>query len=65
MKGQRETVSTQDAMEMLGVSKATVTRLVRDGELDAYKLTPGLTSDYRIYLDSIESLLKRRQQTAR
>jgi len=65
VKGQRETVSTQDAMEMLGVSKATVTRLVRDGELDAYKLTPGLTSDYRIYLDSIESLLKRRQQTAR
>ena len=62
MNGQRLAVSTKETMRILEVSKATVSRLVRDGELDAYKLTPGKTSPYRIYQDSIDELLKRRQQ---
>ena len=62
MGGQREAVSSREAMKMLGVSRSTVARLVRTGQLEAYKKTPGVTSDYRIYLDSIEKLLERRQQ---
>lgn len=62
MSGQRKAVSAQKAMKMLGVSRATVTRLVRIGELEAYKLTPGVSSPYRIYVDSIDRLLERRQQ---
>lgn len=62
MNGQRRAVSTREAMKMLGVSKSTVARLIRIGELEAYKLTPGVTSDYRIYVDSIEKLLERRKQ---
>ncbi len=40
----------------------TVTRLIKRGELQAYKLTPGETSPLRIYKDSVELLLERRQQ---
>ena len=61
MIGQRKAVSTQEAMQMIGVSKATVSRLIRDGDLEAYKLTPKITSPYRIYVDSIEQFLERRQ----
>jgi len=65
MNGKRKTVSTEKATQMLGVSTATVIRLIQQGELEAYKLTLGLTSPYRIYLDSIERFLEQRQQPAR
>ena len=65
MGEQRLAVSTQEAVSILGVSKATVARLVRDGELEAYKLTPGITSPYRIYRDSIDAFVQRRQHPTR
>jgi excisionase family DNA binding protein len=57
-----ETVTTQEAMKILGVSKATVSRLVKRGELAAYKLTPAENSPLRIYKDSLDELLEKRQQ---
>ena len=58
----RPTLSTRETAELLGVNPVTVQRLVKRGELEAYKLTPGQTSPLRIYKDSIESLLERREQ---
>jgi excisionase family DNA binding protein len=57
-----ETVTTQEAMKILGVSKTTVTRLVKRGELRAYKLTPAQNSALRIYKESLEELLEKREQ---
>jgi len=63
MQTERQTVSANRAMEILGVSRATVSNLVRKGDLEAYKLTPARNSPYRIYLDSIQALLRERQQS--
>ena len=57
----RPTVTTEEAAGLLGVSKATVIRLIQRSELQAYKLTLGQTSPYRIYRDSIDDLIERRQ----
>ena len=62
MNDERQVVTANEAMDLLGVSRATVSNLVKQGDLEAYKLTPAVNSPYRIYLDSIQSLLKRRQQ---
>jgi excisionase family DNA binding protein len=59
---ERETVTTSEVMGLLGVSRATVTRLVKKGELEAYKLTPAKNSPLRIYKDSVEELLEERKQ---
>lgn len=58
----RETVKTVEAAEILEVSTVTILRLIDTGELEAYKLTPGKTSPYRIYRDSIDAFISRRQQ---
>ncbi len=63
MNEERQVVTANEAMEVLGVSRATVSNLIRQGDLEAYKLTPALNSPYRIYLDSIQALLQRREQT--
>jgi excisionase family DNA binding protein len=52
----------KSVMDLLGVSRSTVIRLIQRGELMAYKLTPGQTSPLRIYKDSVEALLERREQ---
>lgn len=49
---------------MLGVSRMTITRLFKRGDLQGYKLTLSKNSPYRIYVDSIEDLLERRQQVS-
>ena len=59
---ERPTTSTTEAAQLLGVSKTTITRLVKRGDLEAYKLTTGATSPLRIYQDSVEALIQRRQQ---
>ena len=58
----RPTLTTIQVMDLLGVSRSTVVRLVQRGELKAYKLTLGQTSPLRIYKDSVEELLDSRQQ---
>jgi excisionase family DNA binding protein len=40
-------------MEMLDVSAQTVTRLIEDGSLKAYKVRNKLTSPWRINYDSV------------
>ena len=56
-----EIVDTTEAAQILGVSRSTVTRLAKDGKLEAYKLTPAPNSPYRITRASIQSLLEQRQ----
>lgn len=63
MNESRQVATTSETMDLLGVSRATISNLIRRGDLEAYKLTPALNSSYRIYVDSIQSLLKRREQT--
>jgi excisionase family DNA binding protein len=58
----RETVTASEAMEILGVSRTTISRLVKRGDLEAYKLTPARNSPLRIYKDSVEELLEERKQ---
>ncbi|MBU0705478.1 MAG: helix-turn-helix domain-containing protein [Chloroflexi bacterium] len=58
----RPTLTTTQVMDLLGVSRSTVVRLVQRGELKAYKLTLGQTSPLRIYKDSVDELLDSRQQ---
>ncbi len=58
----RPTLSTRETAALLGVNPVTVQRLVKRGELEAFKLTTGKTSPLRIYKDSIEALLERRKQ---
>jgi excisionase family DNA binding protein len=58
---ERKAVPATEAMKMLGVSRSTIRRLLQQGELRGYRLTPSKHSDYRIYVDSIEELKERRQ----
>jgi excisionase family DNA binding protein len=58
---EREAVTTTQAMQMLGVSRATVTRLARRGQLEGYRLTLSPQSELRIYVDSIEEFKRLRQ----
>ena len=58
----RPTLTSSEAAQILGVSMATVARLVKKGELNGYKLTTARNSPLRIYQDSVDKLLKRRQQ---
>lgn len=57
----REAVTTTEAMKILGISRATVTRMIRRGDLAAYRLTLQKHSPLRIYRDSIETVIARRQ----
>jgi excisionase family DNA binding protein len=57
----QDVITTDEAMEILGLSRSTVTRLIKDGELKARRLTPRRNSPYRIYRSSIEDFLRRRQ----
>ena len=55
-------VTTAQAAELLGVSKSTVTRFLRDGILKGYKLHPASTnSPFRIYRTSVDRLIQQRQ----
>jgi excisionase family DNA binding protein len=58
---ERKVVTTTEAMKLLGLSRATVSRLLKRGDLEGYKLTPAKHSDLRIYVDSIEELKERRK----
>lgn len=61
----RETVTAGEAIKMLGISRMTLTRMIKRGELEAYKLTLAKNSPYRIYLDSVQTLLALRHETAK
>ena len=58
----RPTLTTTKVMKLLGVSRPTVTRLIEAGELDGYKLTTAKNSPFRIYRDTVDDLLERRQK---
>lgn len=61
----RNAVEVLDAAQMLSnrerpVSRSSVYRLIKSGELEAYKLTDGRTGKLLIYEDSIEAFKTRR-----
>lgn len=60
MENTEATVSSHEAAQQLGVSVTTVTRLIKQGFLTAYKLTNGKTSPLRIYQSSIDRYLAAR-----
>jgi excisionase family DNA binding protein len=58
----KETVSTKEAAEMLGVGTTTINRMIHRGDLDAYRKTPVKYSPFRVYKSSIEKVKEERQQ---
>ena len=54
----RYTVSTARVAEILGVSIQTVTRLIEDGSLKAYKVRNKPNSPWRINYDSVVTYIK-------
>ena len=54
----RYTVSTARVAEILGVSIQTVTRLIEDGSLKAYKVRNKPNSPWRINYDSVVAYIK-------
>ena len=59
-QGQRETMSAAQAVKLLGVSRMTVWRLLRDGHLEGCRLTPYANSRWMVYADSVEKYLQER-----
>jgi len=56
----RETISTHEAAEVLGVAPSTVVRMIHRGHLQGYKKTPAKRSAFRVYVDSIEKAKRQR-----
>jgi excisionase family DNA binding protein len=64
-KPQREHVSVKEAAQLLQVDGRTVINMLHRGELQGYKRTLGLTSPFRVYLDSINRVLEQREFSKR
>jgi excisionase family DNA binding protein len=59
----RKTITTDDACELLGIkSRVTIIKLINEGHLEAYRLTPGETSPWRIYADSVVKFARDKQR---
>ncbi len=59
-------ISTIEAAKRLGVSRATMVRLIQAGEIAAEKKTVGPNSAYLVSVESVEAYrTKRQQQTTR
>ena len=63
MPSESDWISTADAARQLGVSTATITRLIRKGQLQAEKKTLGPNSPYRIAARSIEQFRTKRSHS--
>lgn len=55
-------ISTIEAARRLGISRATMVRLIQAGEIEAEKKTIGATSAYLVSVQSIDAYRVRRQQ---
>ena len=61
---ERETISATRAMQMLGLSRSSISRMVQKGDLEGYKLNPRRRNSHlRIYLDSVEEFLESRRKS--
>lgn len=57
----KQVITATKAMEMLGISRAQLSRLIRARQIDGYKLTPGVrNSPYRVYIDSVRKFIRQR-----
>jgi hypothetical protein len=61
VKTKREHVSVNEASETLQVSRETVINMINRGELQGFKKTLAINSPFRVYVDSIESLMLKRE----
>lgn len=59
--GERETISATQAGSILGLSRATIWRLLRDGHLAGYQKTPYAGSPWVVYVDSVKEYLRKRE----
>lgn len=56
----QQTISTAHAAEMLGVGHMTITRMIEDGTLSAYKVRPDKShSPWRVSYDSVIAHVER------
>jgi excisionase family DNA binding protein len=62
-KTDRQTISVDEAAVMLGVVRETVIRMIHRGELSGYKKTLALNSHFRVYVDTVQRVLKEREST--
>jgi excisionase family DNA binding protein len=53
------TVSTLEAAALLGVSRNTVIRMVKRGELRAYRKTRAYRSPLRVFRDSVREVIEK------
>jgi excisionase family DNA binding protein len=58
-------LSAAHAADELGISKATVLRLYKAGQLEGYRTTTALNAHVRIFEDSIDAYKKAREQQPR
>jgi len=61
MENSNGTITTTEAANVLGVSRATVSRMIQRGEIKGYKLTMALNSPYRVYQQSVQEFLNKRE----
>ncbi len=55
-------ISTIEAARQLGISRATMVRLIQAGEIEAEKKTVGATSAYLVSVASVNAYRTKRQQ---
>ncbi len=56
-------ISAAKAAQLLDVHPSTISRMVKNGDLTGYKITPSRrNSPLRIYRNSVDELLRRRRQ---
>lgn len=58
---QPDTISAEEAAGMIGVHKTTLIAYIRDGLIEAYKVSPKETSPYRVYRASVEKFIRETQ----
>lgn len=56
-------LTSKEAMAVLNISRETLRKLINTGELDAFKIGDGRTSDLRVPEPSIASFIERHTVT--
>ena len=58
VQNERETMTTAQVVQVLGVSRMTVWRLLEKGDLKGRRMTSFANSRWLVYTDSVENYLR-------
>lgn len=58
----RKHASIVEVAEILELDRTTVLGLIKRGHLEGFKITLGVTSPYRVYLDTVQEFIRKRQE---